>query len=267
MNRIDATFAKLAADGRKALVGFLTAGDPDYARSLNLLKAAVGAGIDILELGVPFSDPTADGPVIQQASSRALAAGMSLPRVFDLVRDLRKDLPGTPIVLFSYYNPIFRFGGRAFHDAALAAGADGVLIVDLPPEESDELTQTWPDGALHLIRLVAPTTTSERLALLRGRASGFVYAISRVGVTGVSQGLDTTGIAAYLATVRQQASVPVCVGFGISTPADARALAPAADGIVVGSALVRCVADHADQPDLAQRVAADVAALRAGLDA
>ena len=265
MNRLDATFSRLSDAGRKALVGFLTAGDPDYDRSLALLRAAIAAGLDVLELGVPFSDPTADGPVIQQASARALANGMRLSRVFDLVRDLRKGAPDTPIVLFSYYNPILRHGARAFHDDALAAGADGVLVVDLPPEESDELTSQWEPGALHLIRLVAPTTTTERLAALRGKAGGFVYAISRVGVTGNAQQLDLPSIAAYLSEVKRHAAAPVCVGFGISTPADVRALAPAADGVVVGSALVRRVAECADAPDLPARVAADVAALRAAL--
>jgi tryptophan synthase alpha chain len=266
MNRLDATFARLASAHRKALVGFLTAGDPDFDRSLALLRAAIAAGLDVLELGVPFSDPTADGPVIQQASARALANGMKLPRVFDLVRELRKTSPETPIVLFSYYNPILRYGARAFHDDAVAAGADGLLVVDLPPEESDELTSQWKPSALHLIRLVAPTTTSDRLAALRGRAGGFVYAISRVGVTGNAQTLDLTVISAYLREVKRHTDTPVCVGFGISTPDDVRALAPAADGVVVGSALVRRVAECADAPDLPARIAADVAALRAALD-
>lgn len=267
MNRIDATFARLAADRRKALVGFLTAGDPDFDRSLGILRAAAAAGLDVLELGVPFSDPTADGPVIQQASARALASGMSLAHVFELLKALRRDAPDLPVVLFSYYNPIFRYGARKFHTAAVAAGADGVLVVDLPPEESDELTGEWPDAALHLIRLVAPTTPPGRLAGLRGRAGGFVYAISRVGVTGDAQSLDPAPIAAYLADVRHHAAVPVCVGFGINTPAEARALSSAADGVVVGSALIRRIAADPGAPDLAARVAADVAALRAALDA
>jgi len=265
MNRIDKTFARLAQEKRKALVGFLTAGDPDFERCLKILRAGIAAGLDLLELGIPFSDPTADGPVIQQASARALAQGMTLGRSLELVRELRRDTPETPLIIFSYYNLILRYGARRFYEDAVAAGVDGLLVVDLPPEESDELKAEWDAGRLHLIRLVAPTTTPERLATLRGRCSGFVYAISRVGVTGVSQHLDVVGISEYLADVKAQLDVPVCVGFGISTPEDVRALAPAADGVVVGSALVRRVAEFAGSPQVAQKVAEDIAALRAAL--
>ncbi len=266
MNRIDTVFAQLRATHRKALVGFLTAGDPDFDRSLAVAEAAIEAGLDILEVGLPFSDPTADGPAIQAASRRALDAGMSLPRTLEFVAALRRAHPDLPLVLFSYYNPVFRYGAGGFLRDMTAAGADGVLLVDLPPEESDELTQAWPDGALHLIRLVAPTTTPERMRALRGHAGGFVYAISRVGVTGTAQTLDTATIRTYLAQVRECTDMPVCVGFGISTPDDVRALAPAADGVVVGSALVRQIAEAPDDPGLPERIAATVRALRAALD-
>lgn len=265
MNRIDALFARLGAAREKALVGFLTAGDPDFERGLAVARAAVAAGLDILEVGLPFSDPTADGPAIQAASRRALDAGMTLPRTLAFIEALRRDHPDLPLVLFSYYNPVFRHGAAAFHRDATAAGADGVLLVDLPPEESDELTGVWPDESLHLIRLVAPTTTPARVEALRGRARGFVYAISRVGVTGTALALDTAAIGAYVRRVRQQLGVPVCVGFGISTPADVRALAPAADGVVVGSALVRQIAETPDDPALPERIASTVRALRAAL--
>jgi tryptophan synthase alpha chain len=267
MTRSDATFKRLRAANKKAMVGFFTAGHPNYDRSLATLLAAIEAGIDVLELGIPFSDPTADGPVIQQASLQALANGMTLPRAFDLVSDLRHAAPDTPIVLFSYYNPILRYGIRQYHDDAVAAGADGVLIVDLPPEESRELTDVWHPSQLHLIRLVAPTTTEERLATLRGNCGGFVYAISRVGVTGDNRHLDLPMISDYLRRVKSHTDTPVCVGFGISSESDVRALAPAADGVIVGSALVRLMSEHADAMDLPERVAAAVRALRRGFQA
>lgn len=238
MNRIDATFSQLKAQGKKALIAYLTAGDPDYAKSKTILLDACKAGVDILELGVPFSDPTADGPVIQEASQRALAKGMDLPQSLQLAAELRKEVE-TPIVLFSYYNPLLQYGPAKLYTDALAAGIDGLLIVDLPPEESAELTSHFPDPArLPLIRLIAPTTPLDRQKQVAAAAQGFVYLISRTGVTGTG-GLDVPAIAHHAAETRSVTQVPVCVGFGISTPDDVRSLAPHVDGVIIGSALVK----------------------------
>lgn len=261
MNRIDTTFSTLAAQGRKALVGFLTAGDPDYDTSLAILREACAAGLDIVELGVPFSDPTADGPVIQRASQRALKTGASLSRTIALAAELRRDTTA-PIVLFSYYNPIFKYGLARTAKEAAAAGVDGMLVVDLPPEEADPLAAELTPFGIHLIRLAAPTTTPERLRKLAEGAGGFLYLITRLGVTGTG-GLDFEAVKRHAAEVRSSVSLPVCLGFGISTGADAAALAPLADGIVVGSALVSLVEQHAATPDkLPAIVAAKIRELR-----
>ena len=265
MNRIDQTFQTLAASKRKALVAFLTAGDPDAATSLAILRAACAAGVDILELGVPFSDPTCDGPVIQAASERALRGGMSLAGSFRLAAELRRTV-ATPIVLFSYYNPIFKFGLERVAAVATAAGVDGLLVVDLPPEEAGPLTAALAGTAIHLIRLAAPTTRPERIRMLAEGAGGFLYLISRTGVTGTG-GLDYAAIARQAAAVKAACPHPVCIGFGIATGADARALAPLADGLVVGSALVRLVAETPDTAALPGRVAATLREIRAGMDA
>ncbi len=264
MNRIDLKFKELAAAGRKALVAFLTAGDPDYDTSLQILSAACAAGVDIVELGVPFSDPTADGPTIQRASQRALKSGMSLARVLELAAALRQRV-ATPIILFSYYNPLFKFGLERFAAAAAAAGVDGTLVVDLPPEEAAPLAAALAPHRLHIIRLVAPTTTPQRLQMLCAGAGGFIYLISRTGVTG-SGGVDYHAIARHAATVKAASPHPVCIGFGITSGNDARALAPMADGVVVGSALVEIIARHTTAPDLPQRVAALLSELRSGCD-
>jgi tryptophan synthase alpha chain len=265
MNRIDQTFQTLAASKRKALVAFLTAGDPDAATSLAILRAACAAGVDILELGVPFSDPTCDGPVIQAASERALRGGMSLAGSFRLAAELRRTV-ATPIVLFSYYNPIFKFGLERVAAVATAAGVDGLLVVDLPPEEAGPLTAALAGTAIHLIRLAAPTTRPERIRMLAEGAGGFLYLISRTGVTGTG-GLDYAAIARQAAAVKAVCPHPVCIGFGIATGDDARALAPLADGLVVGSALVRLVAGTPDTAALPGRVAATLREIRAGMDA
>ena len=265
MNRIDQTFQNLAAAKRKALVAFLTAGDPDAATSLEILRAACAAGADILELGVPFSDPTCDGPVIQAASERALRGGMSLAGSLRLAAELRRTVT-TPIVLFSYYNPIFKFGLERAAAAAVAAGVDGLLVVDLPPEEAGPLTAALSGTDIHLIRLAAPTTRPERIRMLADGAGGFLYLISRTGVTGTG-GLDYAAIARQAAAVKAACPHPVCIGFGIASGDDARALAPLADGLVVGSALVRIVAGSPSAADLPARVAAKIREIRAGMDA
>jgi tryptophan synthase alpha chain len=264
MNRIDQTFKDLAAAKRKALVAYLTAGDPDSDTSLNILKTACVSGVDVLELGVPFSDPTCDGPVIQTASERALKAGMSLSKSFRLAAELRRTVQ-TPIVLFSYYNPLFKYGLKRVAAEAAAAGVDGLLVVDLPPEEAGPLAAVLADKAIHLIRLAAPTTRPGRIRMLAEGAGGFLYLISRTGVTGTG-GLDYAEIARHAAEVKALCPHPVCIGFGISSAADARALAPLADGIIVGSALVRLIAEAPAGTDLPALVAAKIRELRDGMD-
>ncbi len=262
--RLDDVFASLKAAGRKALVGYLTAGDPDYDRSLALLRAACDAGLDVLELGIPFSDPTSDGPVIQAASRRALQAGMTVPRALRLVADLRRHT-AIPIILFSYFNPLLNYGLAKLAADAAAAGVDGFLVVDLPPEEAGEFTDAMAGSGLPLIRLVAPTTPPARIGLIARGAGGFLYVITRTGVTGTG-GLEPAAIRREMEAVRGQAGrLPVCLGFGIRTPADVRALAPLADGLVVGSALVTIVESGAARADLPDRVAETVRALKAAL--
>lgn len=262
MNRITKTFQALKAKNEKALVAYLTAGDPDYDISLSILKTACDAGIDILELGMPFSDPTADGPVIQDASLRALAKGMNLPRSLEMAKDLRKHNQSVPIILFSYYNPLFQMGPEALYKACMECGIDGILIVDLPPEEAAEFIGKFPDPqALPLIRLIAPTTPLERKKKVASEADGFLYLITRTGVTGTGT-LDASKIAKNAEELHHVTKVPVCFGFGISTPEDIRALAPHADGLVVGSALVKTVAQYGKAPDLLPRLSQQVRALK-----
>jgi len=263
MNRIAQTFASLKAKNEKALVAYLTAGDPDYDTSLAVLKTACDAGVDLLELGMPFSDPTADGPVIQEASLRALAKGMNLPRSLEMAKDLRKHNATVPIVLFSYYNPLFQMGAVKLYDACMDAGIDGILVVDLPPEEAHEFVDLFPDPhKLPQIRLVAPTTPVARQRKVASEADGFLYLITRTGVTGTGK-LDPTAIRKHSQELRAVSPVPVCLGFGISTPEDIRALAPLADGLIVGSALVKTIAQYGHSPELLSQVEAQVKALKA----
>jgi tryptophan synthase alpha chain len=265
MNRIDQTFKKLAVANRKALVAYLTAGDPDFDTSLKILRTACASGVDVLEMGVPFSDPTCDGPVIQVASERALKAGMSLSKTLRLAAELRKTVE-TPIVLFSYYNPFFKYGLERLAKEASEAGVDGLLVVDLPPEEAGPLTAALKGKDIHLIRLAAPTTKPERIRMLADGAGGFLYLITRLGVTGTG-GLDYADVAKHAAAVKAVCPHPVCLGFGISTGADARALAPLADGLIVGSALVRVIAQASAGSDLPSLVADKIRELREGMDA
>jgi len=197
MNRIDTTFTNLKEKGERALVGFVTAGDPDYSTSLDIVKTMCNSGLDVLELGIPFSDPTADGPVIQRSSARSLENGTRLASIMTMTRELR-EVTDIPIILFSYYNPILAYGPVAFYDEAVAAGADGLLVVDLPPEESKEMTGLWPGDTLSLIRLVAPTTPRDRMAYVTETAAGFLYLVSKTGVTG-SDGLDFAEVTATTA--------------------------------------------------------------------
>lgn len=253
MNRIETQFAELKKSNEKALVGFVASGDPTPSVSLELITAMCHAGIDILELGVPFSDPTADGPVIQRAASRSLKQGTSIARAIEMTNTLRKSTD-IPIILFSYYNPIFSYGVESFYRDSRAAGADGALIVDLPHEESRELTDCWDEGdTFALIRLVAPTTPKNRMRTIAENASGFLYLVSKTGVTG-SAGLDVQSVRNRATDLRDVTNLPICVGFGINSPADAKVLAPYVDGIVIGSAFERTIEEHLNDPGLIKRL-------------
>lgn len=265
MNRLTTTFNRLAQQHRRALVGYLTAGDPDFDTCLAILQKGIAAGLDVLELGVPFSDPTADGPVIQLAAARALKQGMTVARVLELARRVRAE-SDVPIVLFSYYNTLLRYGIARLAREATAAGVDGLLIVDLPPEEAGELRPALANHDLPLIRLIAPTTSPERMADIARDAGGFLYLITRTGVTGVG-GLNQERIQQLAASLKQSTPLPVCLGFGISTASDVQQLAGLADGVVVGSALVKIVAEHGPDGQAAARVAEKVRELRQALDA
>lgn len=241
MTRIGRCLAARRAKGERALVIYLTAGDPDLATSRALVLAAVRAGADIIELGVPFSDPSADGPVLQAASQRSLEAGTTIAKVFGLVRELRTETE-VPILLFGYYNPIFVHGEDAFAREAADAGADGLLVVDLPPEEAGPLREACSRSGLDLVPLLAPTSTDDRIDRAVAIASGFVYFVSITGVTGAALG-QQGGIDAAVARLCSRArDLPIAVGFGIATPDDARRIARIADAVVVGSAAVRTAA-------------------------
>jgi len=235
--RIDARFAELKKQGRSAFITFLMAGDPDPATSLEIMKALPGAGADIIEMGMPFTDPMADGPAIQAAGLRALKAGMTLKRTLALVREFRKTEGATPLVLMGYYNPIYIYGVEAFLSDAKAAGVDGLIIVDLPPEEDAELCLPAMKAGLNFIRLATPTTDDKRLPAVLANTSGFVYYVSITGITG-SGSADSSAVAEAVARIKRHTGLPVCVGFGIRTPAAARSIAQNADGAVVGTALV-----------------------------
>ncbi len=245
MSRIDDTFARLRAEGRQALIPFVTAGDPLPERTVPLLHDMVAAGADVIELGVPFSDPMADGPVIQAADERALAHGVSLRRVLDMVRRFREGDDRTPLVLMGYLNPIEVMGYGAFAEAAAGAGVDGVLVVDLPPEEAHEFSALMKQHGISVIFLIAPTTDAERIAAIDACASGYLYYVSLKGVTGANT-LDVDEVARRVEAIRAISSLPVGVGFGIKDGATAQAVARVADAVVVGSALVRQIEQHAD---------------------
>jgi tryptophan synthase alpha chain len=235
--RIDARFAELKREGRAAFVTFLMAGDPDPATSLEIIKALPRAGADIIEIGMPFTDPMADGPAIQAAGLRALHAGMSLKKTLALVRAFRAGDAATPLVLMGYYNPIYSYGVERFLSDAKSAGVDGLIIVDLPPEEDSELCLPALQAGLNFIRLATPTTDDRRLPAVLANTSGFVYYVSITGITG-SAGADSSVVGEAVARIKRHTDLPVCVGFGIRTPQAAGAIALKADGAVVGTALV-----------------------------
>jgi tryptophan synthase alpha chain len=248
--RIDHRFAELKAQGRAALVTFLTAGDPDPATSLAILAALPAAGADVVELGMPFTDPMADGPAIQMSSQRALKAGQTLKQTLDMVRAFRRDETATPIVLMGYYNPIYIYGVDRFLVDARSAGVDGLIVVDLPPEEDEELCLPALKAGLNFIRLATPTTDDKRLPAVLANTSGFVYYVSITGITG-SAAPDPGQVTAAVSRIKRHTRLPVAVGFGVRTAEQAAAIAAGADGVVVGSALVSALKASLDQDDKA----------------
>jgi tryptophan synthase alpha chain len=243
--RIDRRFASLKREARAALVSFVTAGDPDYATSLAIVKSAPGAGADVIELGMPFTDPMADGPAVQASSLRALKAGQTLRKTLDLVRAFRAGDADTPIVLMGYYNPIYIYGVDRFLTDAVSAGVDGLIVVDLPPEEDDELCLPALSAGLNFIRLTTPTTDDKRLPAVLANTSGFVYYVSITGITGAATP-EFGRVAQAVARIKRHTDLPIAVGFGVKNAEHARAIAQGADGVVVGSALVEAVRTSLD---------------------
>ncbi|HEX6001026.1 MAG TPA: tryptophan synthase subunit alpha [Hyphomicrobiaceae bacterium] len=240
MTRIDRRFAALKAEGRKGLVTFITAGDPDYESTRQILAGLPTAGADVIELGMPFSDPMADGPAVQASSLRALKAGQTMRRTLELVRDFRIRDQDTPIVLMGYYNPIYAYPRERFLDDAAAAGVDGLIVVDLPPEADDELCLPARERGINFIRLATPTTDARRLPAVLANTSGFLYYVSVTGITG-SASPEVKAVHADVARIKKSTALPVAVGFGIKTPIQAKEIAAGADAVVVGSALVEAI--------------------------
>jgi tryptophan synthase alpha chain len=269
MSRIERRFAALREAGRAGFVAYLTAGDPDPETSAAVFAGLAAAGADLIEMGMPFSDPMADGPLVQAAGQRALKRGMTLRRTLAMVRALRRHDDATPIVLMGYYNPIYRYGAEAFAGDAVAAGVDGVIIVDLPPEEDAELNGPARAAGLDVIRLATPTSDDARLPTIVAGASGFIYYVAIAGITG-TRSADSAATAAAVARLRRYTDLPIAVGFGIKNPEQAGEVARAADAAVVGSALVQRLAanlapDGDAGPGLVEAVLADVRALAAGV--
>ena len=264
MSRISNVFAALQKQSRKALIPYVTAGDPNPDTTVPIMHAMVEAGADIIELGVPFSDPMADGPVIQRAGERALRHGVGLPQVFAMVRKFRESNTSTPIVLMGYANPIEAMGGAAFIAGAASAGVDGLIVVDYPPEESGEFAQAVRKAGMDLIFLLAPTSTQERIELVAKLASGFVYYVSLKGITGAAH-IDVADVAANVARIRRATGLPVGVGFGIRDAETARAISNVADAAIVGSRIIQEV-ESSPQGEEAGRVGAFLGQLRAAMD-
>ncbi len=256
INRLDARFADLRRAGKKAFVAYICAGDPTLQATVGIVQALEAAGVDVVELGMPFSDPLADGVVNQMAADRALRAGATSAGVLSAIAEIRKSSQ-IPLVLFTYLNPVYTYGYERFHHDAAAAGVDGMLVLDLPPDEVAENPELKPVPDLRHIQLIAPTSSPERIRRIAEVAEGFVYYVSREGVTGARSDI-ASGIAEQVALIKSATQVPVCVGFGISTPAQAAAVARMADGVVVGSAIVQLVEKHGAGADLAGRVGAFV---------
>jgi tryptophan synthase alpha chain len=260
MQRIAGTFARLAEAQKKALVTFITAGDPDYGTSLEILKGLPKAGADIIELGMPFSDPMADGPAIQRSSQRALRSGQTMRKTLEMVRSFRETDQDTPIILMGYYNPIYVFPVEDFLAEAVGAGADGLIVVDVPPEADEELCLPALNVGLSFIRLTAPTTTERRLDSVLANTSGFVYYVSIAGITG-TRAPDLSAVEQNVKRIKARTPLPVVVGFGVRTPEQVRAIVGVSDGVVVGSALVDAIAQSLDDA----RCATDLT-IRAVLD-
>ncbi|MGD9832501.1 MAG: tryptophan synthase subunit alpha [Piscinibacter sp.] len=264
MSRIAATFEALRARGRKALIPYVTAGDPYADASVDIMLAMAKAGADVIELGVPFSDPMADGPVIQKASERALAKGIGMPQVLQIVRDFRARDAKTPVVLMGYANPVERYGVDRFVADAAAAGVDGVLVVDYPPEECEAFAGKLGAKGLDMIFLLAPTSTEQRIREVGRIASGYVYYVSLKGVTGAGH-LDTAAVAGMVPRIKQHVKLPVGVGFGIRDAQTARAVAAVSDAVVIGSALVQLL-ETLDRGSVAAAAADFIGGIRAALD-
>lgn len=260
MNRLTRRFAELRAANRSGLVIYTMAGDPDHATALEIMRGLPAAGADVIELGMPFSDPMADGPAIQLAAQRSLAAGGSLARTLDTLREFRREDRETPVVLMGYYNPIHSLGPDRFAAQASAAGADGVIVVDLPPEEAPELTVHLAEHGIHLIFLTAPTTDEARLPAVLAQAGGFLYYVSITGVTGTASA-DVGAVAQAVERLRAKTDLPIAIGFGINTPDQAAAMARVGDAVVVGSAVVKRIAEG----DAPQKVLDFVRALAQGV--
>ena len=255
MTRIDRRFAALKQEGRAGLVTFITAGDPDYDTSLALLKALPAAGADIIELGMPFSDPMADGPAIQASSQRALKAGQTMKKTLAMVKAFREQDKATPVVLMGYYNPLYVYPVASFLKDAAMAGVDGLIVVDLPPEEDEELRPAAREAGLNFIRLATPTTDVRRLPTVLANSSGFVYYVSIAGITG-TVAPDATKVGAHVARIKAQTGLPIAVGFGVRTKEQVKSLARMADAVVVGSALVSALAQSLDQAGKATKATA-----------
>ena len=250
--RLDDTFATLKKQNQKAFIAYVAAGDPSFDLSLEIMHTLADIGADVIELGLPFSDPLADGIVNQMAADRALKSGMNTARTLELIKAFRENNDKTPIVLFAYLNPIFTYGFSRFQKDAVAAGADGILLLDLPPDEAELSSELSENKALSHIRLIAPSTPPERVKMLAEKAEGFIYALSRSGVTGGHSAPAAT-IPAQVAGIKQYTNVPVCVGFGISNPEQAALVAKSADGVIVGSAIVKRIEENLDNPAQAVR--------------
>src|SRR5918999_3533834 len=261
MGRISQTFERLRRAHERALIPYVTAGDPDLEITKTLVREMVRRGGDLIEIGVPFSDPLADGPIIQRASQRALQGGTTLRNILGVVRELRRDIDA-PLILMTYYNPVLRYGEEAFVADALDAGVDGIIVPDLPPEEAQSLMDLTADTELDMIFLAAPTSTSARLALISEASRGFIYYVSRLGTTGVRDQL-ADDLRLMLEKVRASTSQPIAVGFGVSTPEHVRLVADLADGVVVASAILKLMEDLGDRADRLQHVGDFVAALKA----
>jgi tryptophan synthase alpha chain len=250
--RLEDTFANLKKRNQKAFIAYVAAGDPSFDLSLEVMNVLADIGADVIELGLPFSDPLADGIVNQMAADRALKAGMNTSRALELIKAFREKNNTTPIVLFTYLNPIFTYGFSRFQKDAVAAGADGILLLDLPPDEAELSAELAENESLSHIRLIAPSTPPDRIKMLAEKAEGFIYALSRSGVTGGHSAPAAT-IPAQVAAIKKHTDVPVCVGFGISNPGQAALVAKSADGIIVGSAIVKRIEENLSNPAQAVR--------------